>query len=156
MAKASLLLYRALLQAADNLRQNQPYEWGHMGSCNCGHLAQVLLNVSKDEIHSAAMEKCGDWNEQIASWCPVSGLEIDRLIFMLFEKGLSREDLMHLEYLSSPDILSHIPEHLKPLRHNNRNDVILYLETWAGLMANELTQFLSLNQLLEAEEIVSH
>jgi hypothetical protein len=55
MAKASYLLSNALNKAAQNLRQGKPYEWGHMGSCNCGHLAQVLLNMPKGEIHAAAM-----------------------------------------------------------------------------------------------------
>lgn len=138
MAKASYLLSSALNKAAQNLRQGKPYEWGHMGSCNCGHLAQVLLNMPKGEIHASAMEKPGDWNEQLNDYCPTSGFKIDSLIFKLLELGLSEQDLMDLEYLRNEKILSKINTELKPLINNNREHVILYLETWANIMEEEL------------------
>lgn len=152
MAKASLLLCDGLRKAANNLKQGKPYEWGHMGNCNCGHLAQVLLNTSKDEIHRAAMEKIGDWSEQVNTVCKTSGLEIDQLIFGLFEKGLSRQDIMNLEYLKDPNILANIPKEKLPLRNNIREDVILYLETWAAMLERELTENVSLESILCAHE----
>jgi hypothetical protein len=121
---------------------------GHMGSCNCGHLAQVLLNISKDEIHRAAMEKTGDWSEQVTSYCPTSGLEMDRLIFSLFEKGLSPQDIMNLEYLKDPRVLECIPQEKLPLRINVREDVIVYLEIWASLLEMELIESMPLPEHL--------
>lgn len=138
MAKASYILSKALNKAAQNLKQGKPYEWGHMGSCNCGHLAQVLLNMPKGDIHKLAMEKPGDWNEQLNDYCPTSGFKIDTLIFKLLEFGLSEKDLMDLEYLRDEAILSKISNTHKPLQNNNREHVILYLETWAALMEEEL------------------
>lgn len=153
MAKASYLISSALNKAAQNLRQGKPYEWGHMGSCNCGHLAQVLLNMPKGEIHAMAMEKPGDWNEQLNDYCPTSGFKIDTLIFKLLELGLSEKDLMDLEYLRNETILSRISSELKPLENNKREHVILYLETWANMMQEELVKEISIeNEVIQSCE----
>jgi hypothetical protein len=162
MAKASYLLSNALNKAAQNLRQGKPYEWGHMGSCNCGHLAQVLLNMPKGEIHAAAMEKTGDWNEQLNDYCPTSGFKIDALIFKLLELGLSEKDLMDLEYLRNENILAKINSEFKPLLNNNRDHVILYLETWANIMQEELLKEIKIESQLaqsikeNVQQIVLH
>lgn len=153
MATANYTLVHALKNAAVNLKKGKPYEWGHMGNCNCGHLAQVLLNVSHAQIHREAMQKTGDWNEQLNDYCPTSGLEMDQLIWGLLEKGLSQTDLMDLEYLRNAEVLKHIPLSARPLLHNKREHVILYLETWASLMEDQLSQTIDLNQL-QGEEMI--
>jgi hypothetical protein len=142
MAKPSLLLIDALRKAATQLSNNKPYEWGHMGNCNCGHLAQVLLNVSKAEIHRHAMERTGDWSEQLNDYCPTSGLEMDKLIFGLLEKGLSTTDLQQLEYLSDPAVLERLG--FSSLRHNYREHVINYMRTWADMLEEQLLETLPL------------
>lgn len=139
MAISSLHIIDALRKTANNLREGRPYEWGHMGSCNCGNLAQTLLGIGKAEIHRAAMHSptVGDWNEQLQAYCEVSGLEIDRLIFTLLQKGFTLEDLMQLEYLSNPAVYGRI-SNKSYLQRNRREDVVLYLETWATLLEEEL------------------
>lgn len=52
--------------------------------------------------------------------------------------GFSRDDLVRLERLSAPDILDRIPHERKPLKHNRREDVILYMNTWADLLEEKL------------------
>ena len=52
--------------------------------------------------------------------------------------GFSRDDLYRLERLSSPDILDRIPNECKPLKHNRREDVILYMNTWADLLEEKM------------------
>jgi hypothetical protein len=138
MATPNYTLVHAFKKAAQQLKNGQPYQWGHMGSCNCGHLAQVLLNLNKGSIHQLAMEKVGDWNEQLNDYCPTSGLAMDQLIWGLLEKGLSQTDLMDLEYLRNTSVLAKINDSYKPLLHNKREHVILYLEAWATLMEDEL------------------
>ncbi|MDX2174348.1 MAG: hypothetical protein SFY56_14700 [Bacteroidota bacterium] len=145
MAKASYLLSNAIRKAALNLQNNKPYEWGHMGNCNCGHLAQTLLNINKAEIHRYAMEKHGDWNEQLNDYCPTSGLLMDKLIWNLLQTGLAMEDIMDLEYLRNPKIVEKIDDSLKPLVSNKREHVIAYLNTWATIMEDELTENINLN-----------
>jgi hypothetical protein len=135
MARASLILIDALRKTATNLTNDKPYEWGHMGSCNCGNLAQVLLNMPKADIHRYAMEKTGDWSEQLNDYCPTSGLQMDQLIFSLLEKGFSTTDLHELEYLKNEQVLNSIG--VKHLQHNKREDVIIYLKAWADVLEDE-------------------
>ena len=65
MAKATPFLIEAIRNTARSLEKSEKYQWGHMGSCNCGHLAQELTRLNASEIHQRAMQKYGDWNEQL-------------------------------------------------------------------------------------------
>lgn len=135
MAKANLALIAALRRTAAKLRKNSLYQWGHMGSCNCGHLAQEITSLSKKEIHARALRsRSGDWNEQLIDYCPTSGLPLDEVISEMLAAGLDREDLMHLEKLSDPLILKNLLPGRQTLRYNQRKDVVLYLETWAAML----------------------
>ena len=136
MAKPTLELIEAIKRTIVNLQSGTEYSWGHMGSCNCGNLAQELTGLTKAEIHSYAMEKYGDWSEQIMDYCPVSGYPMDLLISSLLDKGLDLEDLKHLERLSNPEVLKRIQN--KELKYNLRNDVIIYLSEWKNLLEEKL------------------
>ncbi|MCX2739227.1 hypothetical protein [Pontibacter anaerobius] len=138
MARSSVELIEALRDTANRLRTGAKYEWGHMGSCNCGHLAQTITKYSKGQIHGAAMWRYGDWREQLRDYCPQSGLPLDEIIDQILEIGVTREELAHLESLSQPEIINLLPDHRKNLKHNQRNDVVLYLETWAQLLEQQL------------------
>ena len=147
MAQPTLPVIQALRDTAGRLATQAPYQWGHMGSCNCGHLAQTITQLTKAEIHARAMQRYGDWERQIIDYCPTSGLPIDQTIDEMLALGFSRSDLSHLERLSDPGILAAIPfERRDALRHNQRDDVVLYLHTWADvlegdLFSNEWTRF---------------
>lgn len=138
MAKANPTLIAAIRRSAENLQKGAPYQWGHMGGCNCGHLAQEITKFSKKEIHARALRsRSGDWNEQLIDYCPTSGLPMDEVISEMLAEGLEQEDLMELEKLSNPAILALLPQHKKPLAQNKRDDVVLYLESWAALLEKE-------------------
>lgn len=48
----------AILRAtANRVESGAEYRWAHMGSCNCGHLAQALTNSSRAEIHRRAQQQ---------------------------------------------------------------------------------------------------
>lgn len=131
-------MIQALRETGQRLAQGGSYQWGHMGSCNCGHLAQTITRHSKGDIHGAAMWRYGDWREQLRDYCPQSGLPLDVIIDHMLDFGLTREDLSHLERLSHPAITQRLPENRKFLTHNQREDVVLYLETWASVLEEEL------------------
>lgn len=143
MARSSAKLVAALRQTADRLSQGDNYQWGHMGSCNCGHLAQTITHYNKGQIHGAAMRRHGDWAEQLRDYCPQSGLPLDEIIDQMLDWGFSTADLSHLERLSDPFVLEAMPPNRRSLKHNVRNDVVLYLETWAALLELELLAPLS-------------
>jgi hypothetical protein len=138
MATANPKLILALRKTAKKLKDGATYQWGHMGACNCGNLAQELTPFTKAEIHAFAMERHGDWSEQILEFCPSSGYPMDMLIDNLLKAGLTLDDLSHLEKLSDLNILKKLPPDRKYLNHNRKEDVILYMETWASLLEDQL------------------
>lgn len=133
----SIPLADALRQTAQNIQAGAPYQWGHMGSCNCGNLAQVLTPYTNAEIHSFALaSREGDWSEQTDEYCPTSNLPMDKVIDILISKGLSFQDLKNLEYLRDEKVLSH-PSISSPLQHNKPEDVVTYLLVWAEQLEQE-------------------
>ena len=148
MAKPSIQLIEALEKTASKIEKGAKYQWGHMGSCNCGHLAQELTEFSKAEIHRFAMERSGDWNDQILEFCPTSGVPMDLMISKMISFGLSLDDLKHLECLSDSNILKRIPrERRHQMNKNNKSDVVLYLKTWAFALRDK---WIALNEVQDS------
>ena len=151
MAKPSVKLIVALRNTAKNLEKSSDYQWGHMGSCNCGFLAQEITKMNRHEIHKRAMQRHGDWNEQLNDYCPTSGLLMDDLIYELIDAGLSIDDLKRLEKLSDPEILQHLPSGNRHLIHNQKSDVLAYLRTWALILESKLVEGVTLDELERSE-----
>lgn len=160
MARANKKLIDALRITADKLEKGAPYQWGHMGSCNCGNLAQELTRFDKKEIHAYAMRRKGDWSEQAEDYCPESGYPMDVLISELMLNGLQLEDLRNLERLSDRDVLRTLPNYGMFLRHNNRDDVVLYMRAWANLLEGQIpapkpeTTSITVEEIIGEEELI--
>lgn len=161
MAKANPKLIEAIEKTVAKLSNGAAYQWGHMGACNCGNLAQELTQFSKGEIHNYAMQKHGDWNEQLLDYCPTSGYPIDLMISKMLEFGLTVDDLAHLERLSDAEIIQRIPKAKRDqMNKNSREDVILYMETWSKLLRenwiqeNEILLELQLEKKLKSTALV--
>lgn len=129
----------ALRGAAKRMEGSTAYQWGHMGLCNCGFLAQEVTALTKEEIHRRAMLRHGDWTEQLNDYCATSGLPMDDLISELIAFGFTRDELAHLERVSDPRVLHRIPN-AQELRHNCKADVIRYLRAWAEVLEGEVIQ----------------
>lgn len=138
MAERSFQVITALRNTADRIQKSTLYQWGHMGLCNCGFLVQEISQLNKDQIHARAMEKCGDWNEQLNDYCPTSGLLMDNLISSMLAFGFDSDDLKHLEKLDDPAILHALPHDERNLKHNVKSDVVKYLKTWASMIETDL------------------
>ncbi|WP_026999853.1 hypothetical protein [Eisenibacter elegans] len=139
MATPSLRLVDALRKTAKTLEEGAPYQWGHMGSCNCGNLAQEITRKSKGEIHALALQtRMGDWADQVSEFCPVSNLPMDLVIGEMIEAGFSTTDLKNLERLSDTEILRRLPTEKRYLIHNKRDDVVLYMRAWADMLEEQL------------------
>ena len=153
MANPSLKIIDALRKTASQLENGSRYEWGHMGSCNCGNLAQVITSSSRAEIQKFALEKVGDWSEQLNDYCPTSGMPMDLIIQKMVDFGFTRLDLRHLEWLSDTDILKKM--NVSYLNRNFKSDTISYLKSWADLIEDNLLAEIKLpvfdNELLEIE-----
>lgn len=112
MARPNPELIAAIEKTILKLSKGAPYQWGHMGACNCGNLAQELTKLSKAEIHNYAMQRYGDWSDQILEFCPTSGPPMGLMIQKMIGCGLTLQDLSHLERLSDPEILATIPKNI--------------------------------------------
>ncbi len=152
MARISLALIDALQNTARKLETTSTYQWGHMGSCNCGYLAQEITRLSKENIHQRAMARHGDWSEQLNDYCPTSGLPLDDVISEMLAFGFDADELKHLERLSDPHVLRSLPANERNLMHNNKSDVIKYLRAWANLLEQELLKKIQLNDLHQPEK----
>ena len=138
MAKPHLELIQALRQTARKIAASDHYQWGHMGSCNCGHLVQEVTRLTRAEIHEYAMRtRGGDWSEQALDYCPTSGYLMDQVISIMLDAGLEVQDFQHLERLSDRAVLRRLPEQERFLQHNQRTDVAKYLRTWADLLEEQ-------------------
>ncbi|SMO62415.1 hypothetical protein [Solitalea koreensis] len=142
-----LRLIVALQEAALEIRNNSSYQWGHMGSCNCGFLVQKLTNLDKGKIHQMAMVREGDWREQLEEYCPNSGYPIDHLIFDLLQFGLTTQELAHLERLSDPRILNCIGTEGGKLNFNDSEHAALYMSTWANMLVDQYSNSVDLIKL---------
>jgi len=149
MAKASLKLISAIRSSAQKLNNSALYQWGHMGVCNCGFLAQEVTKLTKEEIHRRAMMRHGDWSEQLNDYCPASGLPIDETISELIVFGFDSHDLKHLERLSDQKILLTLPFSERNLHFNIKDDVVKYMKTWANMLEEELLRSIRIPDLRE-------
>lgn len=138
MARPSYPLIEALRITADRLEQGAYYQWTHQGSCNCGHLAQTITKLTKSEIHKIALEKEGNWADKTIDYCKTSGFPIDHVISSMIDLGMTTEDISNLEKLACPKVLKNVDLYKKPLRYNDKGDVILYMRTWANLLEQEI------------------
>ncbi|MCS6820541.1 MAG: hypothetical protein NZ551_01590 [Microscillaceae bacterium] len=145
MATPNLQVIQALRRTAQKLAQGAKYQWGHMGQCNCGNLAQEIVHMTEAEIHAHALRtREGDWSEQTAEYCGDSKLPLDSLITKMLEVGFTITDLQHLERLSDERILQRLPKEKRNLQYNLRQDVITYMLTWADMLEEELLEQLPL------------
>lgn len=153
MANIRFELIQALQTTAKNIEHNNSYQWGHMGLCNCGFLAQEITSLSKDEIHRRAMQRHGDWSEQLNDYCPTSGLPMDDLIDQLVHFGFTVEELRHLERLSDKAVLQRLSIEKRYLSHNVKADVIVYLNAWANMLEESLLEAISLKELTTKRKV---
>ena len=101
--------------------------------------------MDRHQIHARAMERSGDWSEQLKDYCPSSGLSMDDLIATMVSFGFTLDDLTHLERLSDPKVLRSLPEHDRHLKHNLKADVVKYLYQWADILESELVDEIMLD-----------
>jgi hypothetical protein len=156
MAKITLEVLVALRNTVRRIEQTTQYQWGHMGCCNCGFLAQEITHLRKEEIHARAMQRHGDWSEQLNDYCPTSGLLIDDIIREMLAFGFDCTDLRHLERLSDPQVLNTLPDSGKIPAFNRKADVIAYLKAWANLVEARLLSPIQLGELETKREPVLH
>ena len=154
MAHPNLTLIGALRQAAANLRNGAPYAWGNHGSCNCGHVLQVVTHLSKEEILRHAHTGIGEWTEIAEEYCGVTAVPAYLMISKLEAIGLTPTDIHALEYLQDREVLEALPGGFRWLEKNKREDVIAYFEAMANLLEEKLLHYIDIPKP-EVKELAS-
>jgi hypothetical protein len=137
MAYPSKQLIEALRETANRLRNGAHYAWGNHGACNCGNLLQVVGNMTKEEILKHAHTGIGEWTELAEESCAVTNAPYTLLIQKLEVIGLTPSDIHNLEYLEDKEVLQQLPGGFRWLSRNQREDVVLYFETFAQLLQTQ-------------------
>lgn len=118
-------LIHGLRTAIDALRNDTiHYNWNDQASCNMGVVAQAVLEVTPEELKvlnknlfkpvnkiNKKRKKDGEsrimpsWKNAVKYACPITGKNMPEIINTLESKGMSRADIVHLEFLENPAIL---------------------------------------------------
>jgi hypothetical protein len=154
MAQANIQLIQALRETAARLRNGAHYAWGNHGACNCGNLTQVVTKLSKEEILAYAHTGIGEWTELAEDYCGVTDAPAGLLITKLQEIGLTPSDIHNLEYLEDRAVLHRLPGGFRWLQRNVREDVIVYFETFAEMIEEQLSENITIHydQLFNVQE----
>lgn len=151
MANASIELINALRNTSKRIAGSKNnYDWKNIGACNCGNLVQEITGQDKKQIHQNGIQKHGDWEMLVYLYNDNCKYDIDKTIKILLDFGFTLDDIVNLENLSDPEILSNLPEDRKYLKRDKREDVIFYLETWAKMLEEELIDEISIENTMEA------
>lgn len=142
MAKPSLELITALRATADRIDAGARFHWNHMGSCNCGHLAQTLTQIDSKKLHQMALSNAGDWSEQSREYCSTSGFPLDRVIDVMVDAGLNTVDIANLERLEDPAVLKRMGVRScdPPPDFRDRDAAIAYIRAWADVLESQWKQ----------------
>lgn len=156
MKTPDIRLIDALRTTAKKLKEGAFYAWGHHGACNCGNLIQTLTHTTKEEVQKIAFQGNGEWsdlacsfgewsNENQTEYCENTGINLDTIFSQLSSLGLTQEDIHNIEYLEDREVLRKLPGGMRYLNRNDRNDVILYFETYANVLEEKLLSTIELN-----------
>ena len=154
MAYPSLKLINALKETATRLKNGNHYAWGNHGSCNCGNLLQVITPYTNKDILQIAQTGIGEWTEIAEAYCSTTNLPVVELLGSLQKVGLTPVDIHNIEYLEDRKVLDALPGGFRWLKRNLREDVIVYMETFAHLLEVDLhnrTQYL-IDNAMSGEE----
>jgi len=64
------------------------------------------------------------------------------------EAGLTPSDIHNLEYLDNREVLEQLPGGFRWLRKNEREDVIVYFETYAEMLEHSLLTSIDIREVL--------
>jgi hypothetical protein len=149
MAFPNTVLIEALRTTAKRLSDGATYAWGNHGACNCGNLLQVITPLTRQEILQHAHTGIGEWTELSEDFCGVTNAPVDMLLSKLQGVGLTPSDIHNLEYLDNREVLDKLPGGFRWLKKNEREDVIVYFETFANILEDQLLSGIDISQLIE-------
>ena len=134
-------LARLVRLTAKRVREGADYRWTNQGRCNCGHLAQTLTGLDGGQIHRIALHSEGEWVDHVEEFCEVSNKPVSKLIQEMLSFGLGIDELHALERLNLDIVVRHLPDGRRSLNYRLREDLLIYLETWADVIEAEISWY---------------
>jgi hypothetical protein len=136
-----LYLAGVLDNAADELRQTWlGYEWNDRTRCNCGIVAQQVMQTSAVELKRLLPPIYDNgvfrptWTAMTQAYCSDSGLTQNEVFSRLLAAGFRATDFAHLENLSHARILARMEPYrntMLAMCRSRKSDVVAYLRAWA-------------------------
>lgn len=150
-------LIEAIKKTIDDLKFNKKYyHWAIPAACNCGILAQNILQISKTEL-SALMDNTGQcgWTKT-SILCQETGQRINIIFEKLLSIGLTYQNIINLENLSDKNIeremniclfineeISCFNKYfLSSFYRQSKEHLILYLEAWLRILEREQSKLI--------------
>jgi hypothetical protein len=96
-----------------------------------------------------AQSNHGEWTEIAEEYCGVTYVPAYLLISKLEKLGLTPTDIHNLEYLEDRTVLENLPGGFRWLKRNVREDVIVYFETMAEMLEDDLLSKIELPKMEE-------
>ena len=147
-------LQQALRETATQITsEDSRYNWEHVCSCNCGSLVCNLLDIDPRKLlfafNGIAQEfvkrnsACPTYTQLAlhrAETCHVTKLPLDDLFRMLYDAGLSYDDIHELEFLCNPEVLKRLGyEDVPPQKnggkyHRQAANTAAYMNEWADML----------------------
>lgn len=121
------------------------YSWSEASTCNCGILTRNISNLTykqlRDMIEESDMNICDNsalWSNKIT--CTVTNAPLQEVFKKMYEVGLTKEDIIHLERLSDSKILSLTNIDISQGDYYMRKEnVLLYFRAWLRILEREET-----------------
>ena len=123
------------------------YDWNKQESCNCGLIAQAILNITpkdlgdmfSNETDSVFSEKENNegvtWKRLVQKTCNVTGLSNSEIIKSFSSAGFRPEDVIHLEYMENVAILKEAKINVTDTEYYaKKENLILYLKAWVKIL----------------------
>jgi len=142
------------------------YDWVKTSSCNCGIVAQCILDTNRELLHLAfeadrdyvpqvvLQNNCSPtWKQLVKYTCNATGNSISKIITVLSEHGLKPEDMVHLEYLENPAILKQTDIDTKEKNYYQKKyNLIKYLKVWIKILETKKNHY-TITELNEFDKI---
>jgi hypothetical protein len=139
------------------------YNWIEADSCNCGLIAQAVTGLTQSSLRLELTELNKEfpdredhtWKAMTNRICPITGVSENIIFKQLQEAGMTRENIIHLEYLSDPVILKKMRRDRKFIQrikdlftrpkkyYTKKQNLILYLTAWKEVLIEKETALVS-------------
>lgn len=131
-------LINALTKSVEFLeRLDYWYAWTDSASCNCGILAQQIMNCNGSELRKDIDTSHGLWSDgaRYFEQCRKTGVPINIIFQKFYEIGLTSKDIIQLENLSNKKIIRKAKLE-NNLKIGDKDNLIKYMKAWIELLQN--------------------